>query len=108
MTENQQLVWDIISCNYSRISHVWGREMQDLVKQNKMKKFHTRANNCVSTTLSWPADARSRAVKTWLSIYRLPFNPRRLAAFDDFHKTTASYIFNNANHITSYDENLTT
>jgi len=108
MTENQQLFWDIISCNYSRISHVWGREMLDLVKQNKMKKFHTMANSYVSATLSWPTDARSRAVKTWLSIYRLPFNPRRLAAFDDFHKTTASYIFNNANHITSYDEKLTT
>lgn len=76
--------------------------------RNKMKKFHRMADNCVSAVLLWPADARARAVKTWLSSYRLPFDPRRMDSFDDFHKTTASYIFNNAKHIHSYDENLTT
>jgi hypothetical protein len=108
MNDDQQLFWDVISCNYSRISHAWGQEMLDLVKRNKMKKFHNMANGCVSATLSWPTDARSRAVKTWLSIYRLPFDPRHMESFDAFHKTTSSYILNNGKHIHSYDENLTT
>lgn len=108
MTEDQQLFWDVISCNYSRISHAWGREMMNLVKQNKMKKFHITANRYVSATLTWPTDARSRAVKTWLNIYQLPFDPKRMESFDAFHKTTASYVINNAKHIVSYDEDLTT
>ena len=108
MTKDQQLFWDVISCNYSRISHAWGREMLDLVKRNKMTKFHVMANSYVSAVLSWPADARARAVKTWLSIYQLPLEPGRMESFDDFHKTTGSYVINNVAHITSYDEDLTT
>jgi hypothetical protein len=82
--------------------------MLDLVKRNKMTKFHVMANSYVSAVLSWPDDARARAVKTWLSIYQLPLEPKRMKSFTDFHKTTGSYVLNNANHITSYDEDLTT
>ena len=100
---DQELMWDLLSNNHARLSHIWGQELLGLSKKQSKKRFHKRADECLSITLSWPVEARARAVKTWLSTYKIPLNPSELASCDQFHQTTASFVFNNSRSIQAYE-----
>jgi hypothetical protein len=102
MTDDQQLAWDLLSGNHRKLAHLWGQELLELSKKRGKKQFHARADECLSITLSWPVEARSRAVKTWLSTYRVPFDPGRMPHMDQFHKTTGDFVIQNARNITPY------
>jgi hypothetical protein len=43
-----------------------------------------------------------RIIKTWLSRYQLPFDPDKLATFDQFHGTHGKYIADNPQSIRGY------
>jgi len=103
MNLDKQLTWDVLSSNYASISHVWGKELLELSQRKNKQAFHKRANKFMLEILSWPVDARCRTVKTWLSHYQLPLDPKRMDAFDDFHITTGAYVVANARRLTSYD-----
>ncbi len=103
MNQEQQLAWDLLSNNHARLTHIWGQELQELSKNQGHRQFHARADECLCRTLSWPIDARSRAVKTWLSTYKLPLEPAQLPSFGRFHQTTGHFVFNNAQSIQAYD-----
>jgi len=104
MNNNKQLIWDLLAGNYAGVSHVWGKQLLELSQRRRKQAFHDRADECISQTLSWPVEARSRALKTWLSHYQLPFEPEHMASFDDFHKTTSLFIFANSRHLSCYEE----
>ena len=103
MNLDKQLTWDVLSGNYASISHAWGKKLLVLSQRKNKQAFHNRANKCMLEILSWPVDARCRTVKTWLSHYQLPLDPKRMDAFDDFHITTGAYVVANARRLTSYD-----
>jgi len=100
---DQELMWDLLSNNHARLSHIWGQELLGLSKKRSKKQFHARADECLSVTLSWPVEARSRAVKTWLSTYRLPLEPAQIPSFDRFHEITANFVFDNRQSILAYE-----
>ena len=100
---DQELMWDLLSNNHARLSHIWGQELLGLSKKRSKKQFHARADECLSITLSWPVEARSRAVKTWLSTYKIPLNPAEMASSDQFHQTTANFVFDNRQSIRAYE-----
>lgn len=104
MTDDQELMWDLLSANYARISHTWGQELQELSKRPSKKQFHAQVDQCLSATLTWPVEDRARAVKTWLSTYQLPFDPRRLPHMDQFHMTTGDFVIQNSRQITVYEK----
>jgi hypothetical protein len=103
MTADQQLAWDLLSNNHARVAHAWGQELAALSKRRNKKQFRDRADECLARTLSWPIDARSRAVKTWLSTYQIPLNPAELPSFGRFHQTTGHFVFNNSQSILAYE-----
>jgi len=103
MNPAQELMWDLLSNNHARLAHAWGQELLGLSKKRSKKQFRARADECLSSTLSWPVEARARAVKTWLSKYRIPLNPSELASFGRFHETTGSFVFNNSRSIRAYE-----
>ena len=100
---DQELMWDLLSNNHARLSHIWGQELLSLSKKRSKKQFHARADECLFVTLSWPVEARSRAVKTWLSTYRLPLEPAQIPSFDRFHEITGSFVVNNSRSILAYE-----
>lgn len=101
---NKQLVWDILSSNYAKVSHEWGHELLELSKCKRKQAFHNRSDACISAILSWPVEERVRAVKTWLSYYKIPFDSGKLKTFGAFHKSSGAYVIDNANRIVSYDK----
>jgi hypothetical protein len=103
MTEDQQLAWDMLSCNYAKLAHAWGHELSVLSKIRGKKRFHAKAEQCLQTTLSWPTEERARAVKTWLSTYQLPLDPERLHSFNRFHETTASFVVTYSRDLRAYE-----
>ena len=104
MTNDQQLVWDLLSARYAHISHVWGQELQELSKKQGKKRFHAQADHYLGATLTWPVEDRARAVKTWLSTYQLPFDPRFMPHMDQFHKITGEFVIQNSREITVYEK----
>ena len=100
---DKELMWNILSGNYAHLAHAWGQELLELSKKQSKKRFRARANECLSCTLSWPVEARARAVKTWLSTYRIPLNPAEMSSFGRFHKTTGSFVFDNCRSILAYE-----
>jgi carboxylesterase type B len=103
MSNDQELMWDLLSARYARISHAWGQELAALSKKRNKKKFHAQADQRLSATLAWPVEDRARAVKTWLSTYRIPLNPAEMSSFGRFHKTTGSFVFDNCRSILAYE-----
>ena len=103
MTNDQQLMWDTLSCNYAQLSHAWAQELSKLNKPRTKRLFHARVDKCLNTTLSWPVEARARALKTWLSTYRLPLSPDKLKCFDQFHELTGDYVIGHAKQIQAYE-----
>ena len=99
----KELMWDLLSNNHARLAHAWGQELLELSKEQGKKRFHKRADECLSITLSWPVEARSRAVKTWLSTYKIPLDPGHLTSFDRFHETTGSFVVDNSKSILAYE-----
>lgn len=99
----QDLMWDLLCDNHRKLSHIWGQELLELSKKRGGKRFRARVNECLSNTLSWPVEARARAVKTWLSTYRIPLDPGKMSSFDCFHKTTGDFIINNIKSIQAYE-----
>jgi len=43
-----------------------------------------------------------RIIKTWLSIYQLPFDPDCLKTFDQFHDMHSSFIYDHPERVRSY------
>lgn len=104
MTLDQELMWNLLSAKYARISHAWGQELQELSKKRGKKQFHAQADQYLGATLAWPVADRARAVKTWLSTYQLPFDPGLMPHMDQFHDTTGDFVIQNSRQITVYEK----
>ena len=104
MNSDQELMWDLLSAKYARISHAWGQELAALSKKRNKKQFHTQADQCLSATLAWPVEDRARAVKTWLTTYQIPMDPRFMPHMDQFHMTTGAFVFQNVRQIAVYEK----
>ena len=104
MTEEQQLMWDMLTANPERLVHIFGQELLDLSKIRGRRRFKQRSDellNYVMTNVQNPLDV-IRVVKTWLILYQLPFEPDSMPSFDRFHENYSSWVLTKADKILIY------
>jgi hypothetical protein len=88
MTENQQLMWDILCSDPKELCHIWA---QDIMKSTRY--LHRRADRYLGIALKlFSANDTARMLKTWLTDYRMPLDPDKLKNFDLFHETCGKRI----------------
>ena len=91
MTPEQQFMWDHLSDNYAKLTHDMAN---DLVNTHK-RWVNRKADKFLLTVNTWPIENSIRALVTWLNIYKLPLDPRKLSNFDTFHDRCGKWIINN-------------
>lgn len=89
-------------------AHRAGREMLSVLNgggwtEGQYKAMSKVADQHIETVLEvFNSEESTRIVKTWLSNYRLPFDPDRLNSFDRFHNSLGRFITDNPERIRSY------
>jgi hypothetical protein len=87
-------------------AHRAGKEMLTVLnggKRLRHKAMSKVADQHIETVLEvFNSEESTRIVKTWLSNYRLPFDPDRLNSFDRFHNSLGRFITDNPERIRSY------
>ena len=87
-------------------AHRAGREMLSVL--NGGKRLHYKAMFKVAdqhfeTVMQvFNIEQSIRIIKTWLSIYQLPFDPDRLKTFDQFHNMHIIFIHDYPERVRSY------
>jgi len=88
MSPEQQLMWDSLCNNYSKLTH----QMADKIVQADKRWVNRTANKFLGVVNTWPTEAAVRAVHTWLTVYRIALRPGKLSNFDTFHERHGPYI----------------
>ena len=87
-------------------AHRAGEEMLSVLNGGKRPRYKAMskvADQHIETVLEvFNSEESTRIVKTWLSNYRLPFDPDRLNSFDRFHNSLGRFITDNPERIRSY------
>jgi hypothetical protein len=87
-------------------AHSAAKEMQVAIasgKRTRVSIMHKLADRHFETVMQiFSLEQCCCIIKTWLSVYRLPFNPSRLKTFDVFHAKYNNWILNNLDKIKSY------
>lgn len=87
-------------------AHQAGEEMLSVLNAGKRKRyvamFKTADRHFEMIMKMFCAEDILRIVKTWLSHYKLPFDPNRLKTFDAFHSIYGKLIADNPSMIRSY------
>jgi hypothetical protein len=88
MTDEQQLMWDMLSADPAGLCHVWAR---DILKSKR--SMHRKADKYLGLALDlFTVEDTSSIVKTWLGHYNMPLNPSKLENFDKFHRRCGRYV----------------
>ena len=99
---DKDLMWAILSNQFEITVHQWGIELHTLAKIRGKSRFKKYVNSCFNIIMTWPIEARARAVKTFLTTYQLPLSPEEIDCFDQFHTTTGNFVLTHANKIKVY------
>ena len=92
MTEDQQLVWDLLTNNAEHLCHAWAK---DIMKSRR--GIDRRADHYIGVMLrEFSVDDTCRVLHTWLQWYKMPLDPNKLENFNNFHKQCGSYIVQSA------------
>jgi len=94
MTEDQQLMWDILTNDPVRIAQVSTQELLGLAKRRELVTFYKRVDYWLTYIMNNIHDEIEvvRIVKTWFN-YDLPLHPGRCKSFDRFHKVYGKVVF---------------
>ena len=106
MTEDQQLMWNMLTADPNRLAHMFGQELLDLSKIRGRRRFKQRSDevlNYIMTNVRDPINVIS-IVKTWLTVYQLPLEPDSMPSFDRFHENYGSWVAENADDISVYSK----
>jgi len=96
MTPEQQEFWNALSYNPSSDTHSLA---QDMISMQGTRRFHREVDRCIIYVMhNFTREDILRAFKTWLSVYRLPFNPDKLKTFDYFHSELGEEVNNRASN----------
>jgi len=96
MTEDQELMWDMLTADPTRLAHRFGQELLELSKIRGRRQFKKRADEAMHYVMTNVSDPLSVVciVKTWLTHYQLPFEPDRMESFDRFHNNYGLLVVN--------------
>ena len=94
MTEDQQLMWDLLTVDPEKLAHRFGQELAELAKIRGRRQFNKRADEIMFYVMNNVYEPMSviRIIKIWLSDYRLPFVPDRMESFERFHTNYGGLI----------------
>jgi hypothetical protein len=97
MTPEQRVFWDTLKCD----AHWFAHDRARILSRLDDKEFHKTvddlmiqmANNLTVTDIS-------SVIKTWLSVYDLPLDARRLGSgFEQVHRRVGVYVQTEASKI---------
>jgi hypothetical protein len=92
MTEDQQLMWDMLKADPAALCHAWA---QDILQSKRT--MHRKADRYLGIALNlFSVEDIVGIMKTWISHYDMPLHPNRLTNYDAFHKRCGHYVFNNS------------
>jgi hypothetical protein len=97
MTPEQQLFWDTLKCDAHWFAHDRARVLSRLDDED----FHKTVDDLMILMANnlTVADITS-VIKTWLSVYNLPLDARRLGpGFDQVHSRVGGYVQTQASKI---------
>ena len=105
MTNEQQLIWDLLQNNPAKLAHVFGRDLQELARQPTLQLFHRRCNQHLTHVMNNVSNHTDvlRIVCTWLSKYDLPMDPNQLPVFDRFHTTYGGHALKTSGQIKIFE-----
>ena len=94
MTEEQQLMWDLLTVDPEKLAHRFGQELTELARIQGRRQFNKRADEVMFYIMNNVHDHMSvlRIVRIWLSDYSLPFVPDRMESFERFHTNYSGLI----------------
>jgi hypothetical protein len=92
VTEQQQLMWDVLRADPATMCHVWA---QDIMKSKQ--SMHRKADQYLGLALNWfTVEDITGIMKTWISHYDMPLNPGKLTNYETFHRKCGPYVFANS------------
>ena len=92
MTEEQQLMWNMLSADPATMCHVWAR---DILRSKRT--MHRKADQYLGQALNWfSVEDITGIMKTWISHYDMPLNPGKLTNYEKFHRRCGTYVFANS------------
>jgi hypothetical protein len=92
VTEQQQLMWDMLRADPATMCHVWA---QDIMKSKR--NMHRKADQYLGLALNWfTVEDITGIMKTWISHYDMPLNPGKLTNYETFHRKCGPYVFANS------------
>ena len=97
MTHEQKLFWDILRCDAHWFAHDRARVLSRLDDED----FHKTVDDLMILMANnlTVADITS-VIKTWLSVYNLPLDARKLGTgFDQVHRRVGVYVTTQARNI---------
>ena len=88
MTPEQKFMWDQLSNNYPTLTH----EMAAKIVQADKRWLNRKANKFLGVINTWPIEDAVRAMRTWLTIYKMPLSPSKLSNYHAFNERCGAYI----------------
>ena len=88
MTPEQKVMWDHLCNNYPKLAH----EMAVKIVQADKRWLNRKANKFLGVINTWPIEDAVRAMRTWLTIYKMPLSPSKLSNYQAFYDRCGAYI----------------
>ncbi len=105
MLSEQQRLWIALK-GAERYAHEAAEDMLSALNAGKRPRYTAMskvADRHFAVIMEvFDVEQNIRIIKTWLSRYQLPFDPDKLATFDQFHGTHGKYIADNPQSIRGY------
>lgn len=98
---SQQRFWAILSNDYMQLSNIWYQKLSSHPDRDH-EDYWSTVNEFFNEIVNWPVPLQVKAVKTALSVYKFPFDPDRIKAFDCFHERCNGYIISNLRNLESW------
>ena len=97
MTHEQKLFWDTLKCDAHWFAHDRARILASLDN----KEFHKTVDDLmIQMANNLTVSDISSVIKTWLSVYNLPLDARKLGSgFEQVHRRVGVYVQTEASKI---------
>jgi len=94
LENERELVWGILRADPKYIAHHYAQELLSLSTRRGQVRFHRRYDELLTMVMNTVQDPVYvlAIMRCWLTQYRLPVDPGKLASFDLFHEKYGKLI----------------
>jgi hypothetical protein len=95
--DDKEIIWGILKADPEYLAHHYGKELLELSTRKSRARFHRRCDELLTLIMNTVLDPVYvlAIVRCWLSQYRLPMVPEKLASFDRFHDEFGALLATN-------------